>query len=67
MTEVTIKIPEDIKDIIGGITEPLYVEALREVARKRFAYKINFFASQKPLLKIKLSFVKKGLFLSLEF
>ena len=38
MTEVTIKIPEDIKDIIDGITEPLYVEALREVARKRFAY-----------------------------
>lgn len=38
MTEVTIKIPEDIKDIIDGITEPLYVEALREIARKRFAY-----------------------------
>jgi len=38
MTEVSIKIPEDIKDIIDGITEPLYVEALREVARKRFAY-----------------------------
>jgi len=38
MTEVTIKIPEDIKGIIDGITEPLYVEALREVARKRFVY-----------------------------
>ncbi|HJH26950.1 MAG TPA: hypothetical protein C5S37_12015 [Methanophagales archaeon] len=38
MTEVTIRIPEDIKDIIDGITEPLYVEALREIARKRFAY-----------------------------
>ena len=38
MTEVTIKIPEDIKDIIEGMTEPLYVEALKEVARKRFAY-----------------------------
>jgi len=39
MTEVTIKIPQDIKDIIDGITEPLYVEALREVARKRFTDK----------------------------
>ncbi len=38
MTEVTIKIPEDIKDIIDEMTEPLYVEALKEVARKRFAY-----------------------------
>lgn len=38
MTEVTIKVPGDIKDIIDGITEPIYVEALREVARKRFAY-----------------------------
>ena len=37
MTKVTINIPEDIKDIIDGLTEPLYVEALREVARKRFA------------------------------
>lgn len=47
MTEVTIKIPEDIKDIIDGITEPLYVEALREVARKRFAY------NQKTLKKLR--------------
>lgn len=38
MTEVTIKISGDIKDFIDGITEPLYVEALREVARKRVAY-----------------------------
>jgi len=38
MTEVTIKVPGDIKDIIEEISEPLYVEALREVARKRFAY-----------------------------
>ena len=30
---MTIKIPEEIKGVIDGITEPLYVEALRGVAR----------------------------------
>ena len=52
MTEVTIKIPEDIKDIIDGITEPLYVEALREVARKRFAYNQKTLAEFKKKIAI---------------
>jgi uncharacterized protein YecE (DUF72 family) len=38
MAEVTIKIPEDIKDIIEETSETIYVEALKEVARKRMAY-----------------------------
>ncbi len=38
MAEVTIKIPEDIKDIIEETSETIYVEALKEVARKRISY-----------------------------
>lgn len=38
MVEVKIKIPEDIKDIIDETSETIYVEALKEVARKRMSY-----------------------------
>lgn len=37
MVEVKVKIPEDLKDIIGEISETMYVEALKEVAHKRMA------------------------------
>jgi len=35
MAEVTVKIPRDIKDILEGISETIYVEALKETARKK--------------------------------
>ena len=38
MAEVTIKIPEAIKDIIEGMSETIYVEALKEVASKRISH-----------------------------
>ena len=38
MAEVTIKIPEAIKNIIEGMSETIYVEALKEVALKRMSY-----------------------------
>jgi predicted translin family RNA/ssDNA-binding protein len=39
MTEVTIKIPNDIRDIVGEINEPIYVEAIRSVAKKKLINK----------------------------
>lgn len=38
MAEITVKIPEDIKDIIADTGEAIYVEALKEVARKRMPH-----------------------------
>ena len=38
MAEVTIKVPEGIKDAIVDIDEYLYIEALKEVVRKRIIY-----------------------------
>ena len=38
MIEVTVKVPEGIKDIISDISETIYVEALKEVVRKRMSY-----------------------------
>jgi len=35
MVEVTVRVPEDIKDIINETSETIYVEALKEVARKK--------------------------------
>jgi Skp family chaperone for outer membrane proteins len=35
MVEVTVRVPEDIKDIIAETSETIYVEALKDVARKR--------------------------------
>ncbi|MEA3414738.1 MAG: hypothetical protein U9R02_01025 [Thermodesulfobacteriota bacterium] len=35
MVEVTVRVPENIKDIISETSETIYVEALKEVARKR--------------------------------
>lgn len=37
MAEVTIKIPEAIKDIIEGMNDTIYVETLIEVAAKRIS------------------------------
>jgi len=37
MVEVTVKIPEDLKDIVTATNESIYVEALKEVARKRMS------------------------------
>ena len=37
MVEITVKIPEDLKDIAAGADETIYVEALKEVARKRMS------------------------------
>ena len=37
MVEVTVRVPEDIKDIISETSETIYVEALKEVARKRMS------------------------------
>jgi len=38
MADVTIKIPEDIKEIISETSETIYVEALKDIARKRITY-----------------------------
>ena len=38
MAEVTIKIPDDIKDILGETNEMIYVEAVKEIARKKITY-----------------------------
>jgi hypothetical protein len=35
MAEVTIKIPEDLKEAIVGTGETIYVEALKEVVRRK--------------------------------
>jgi len=35
MAEVTLKIPEDIKDIIEETSETIYVEAIKDIARKK--------------------------------
>jgi len=37
MVEITIKVPQDLKDIIAETSETIYVEALKEVARKRMS------------------------------
>ncbi len=38
MIKVTVKVPEDIKDIISETSETIYVEALKDVARRRMSY-----------------------------
>ncbi len=35
MTDVIVKVPKEIKEIIADTSETIYVEALKEVARKR--------------------------------
>jgi len=47
MAEVTIKIPKDIKDLIADTSETIYVEAIKEVARKRMS------SDQKRLKELK--------------
>ncbi len=38
MMEVTVKVPQKIGEIISETSQAIYVEALREVARKRLSY-----------------------------
>ena len=38
MSEITVKVSKDIKDIISSTSETLYVEALNQVSFKRIAY-----------------------------
>ncbi len=38
MGEITLKVPEDIKDFIDDTSETIYVEALKEVCRRRMSY-----------------------------
>ncbi len=47
MVEVTVKIPEELKDIAAETSKTIYVEALKEVARKRMS------DSQKRLKELK--------------
>ncbi len=37
MVEVTVRVPRDLKDVIAETSETIYVEALKEVARKRMS------------------------------
>ena len=39
MTEITIKIPEDVKNLIEEIDEPLYMEAIKDVAKMKLVKK----------------------------
>ena len=39
MTEITIKIPKDVKALIEDIDEPLYMEAIKDVAKVKLAEK----------------------------
>ncbi len=38
MIEVTVKVPKEIGEMVSGIGETLYVEALKEAAGKRLSY-----------------------------
>jgi hypothetical protein len=37
MVEVTVRVPQEIKDVIAGTNETIYVEALKVVARRKMA------------------------------
>lgn len=39
MTEITLKIPGEIKKLVDDLQEPIYIEAIREVASKKLAEK----------------------------
>jgi len=39
MSQITIKISKELKSLIGEIDEPLYMEALKEIARKKMVLK----------------------------
>jgi len=55
MSEVTIEVPKDIKDLVGEAGKAIYIETLKEVAFKRMAY------SKKDLevLKKKIAFFER--------
>jgi len=38
MANVTVRVPGDIRDIVSDTSETIYVEALKEVAKKRISY-----------------------------
>lgn len=38
MAEVTIKIPDNVREFVAGTNETIYVEAIKEVARKKIPY-----------------------------
>lgn len=38
MADITIKIPEDIRDFVTGTKDTIYVEAIKEVARKKILH-----------------------------
>ncbi|MFH0725829.1 MAG: hypothetical protein V2B19_05675 [Pseudomonadota bacterium] len=38
MIEITVKVPKDVRDIITGAGETIYIEALNQVAFKRISY-----------------------------
>jgi hypothetical protein len=35
MTEITVKVPTALRELIDDIDEPIYLEALKEIARKK--------------------------------
>lgn len=35
MTEITIKVPDDIKELVGEIDEPIYIEAIKTIAKEK--------------------------------
>ena len=35
MTEITIRVPDDVKSIVGEIEEPIYIETIKIIARKK--------------------------------
>jgi len=39
MTEISIKVPDDVKNLIEEIDEPLYMEAIKDVAKIKLAKK----------------------------
>ncbi len=39
MTEITIKIPQDIKNIIDNIDDHIYLEAIKEISRRKISEK----------------------------
>lgn len=48
MVEVTVKIPEELKDIISDTDEAIYVEAIKEVAKRKL---VNLERQSKSLLE----------------
>jgi hypothetical protein len=41
MAEVVIKIPDDFKELVAGAGETIYVEAIKDVARRRLGLSVK--------------------------